>query len=179
MKTMLTTTLALSLCLAVGACADRAEPQPTSQTAAASQAERITGTFAFVLDASDVATTLRARCDGDSGGDVDRARACFDEIRAEAATEKIRFSRDAAGTMVWRSFGVKEGKEELFLEVPVELSPSGPQHVEAKIAGTPVGPQTASFPPGGVMPTMRVEIIDATTIAMIDPRKGRLVFSRE
>jgi flavin-dependent dehydrogenase len=67
---------------------------------------------------------------------------------------------------------------ETFLEVPVELKSDGPSHVLATVAGKATGFQAAKIEKSEAK-AMRVEIIDATTIAMRDPKKGRLVYTKE
>jgi hypothetical protein len=96
------------------------------QAAPTGSAALVTGTWAFVLDASDPAQAIHQSCAAKSGGDASRAEACYAEIRAEGATEKIRITTDATGRSVWRSFGEKGSTEDLVLQVPLELSSDDP-----------------------------------------------------
>lgn len=170
--------LAASL-LAACSGATSSEPSAGATRAAESTSpSRVEGTWGFVLQASDVVGPIREQCETESGGDRARADACFAGIEAQAKKEKIRFAADAGGRMVWRSYGVDDGKEELFLEVPVELAPDGAGHVLAKIAGAAKGAQAEKFERAGVK-ALRVEIVDERTIAMTDPKKGRLVYTKE
>jgi hypothetical protein len=142
--------------------------------------DSLTGTWDFVLDASDVAAKVRQSCDGKSGGDKARADVCYAEVQAEGATEKIRFSKDGSGHSLWTSFGEKDGKVVLFLEVPMDLSSESPSRIVGKVAGPLKGAQAegaADHMPVGTAVTF--QIVDAKTIAMSDPAKGRLVFTRE
>ncbi len=100
------------------------------------------------------------------------------QIATEAAREKIRFGKDASGHMVWTSFGLDGSTEKVFVQVPVELTPDGPGHVLAKVAGAPKGDMAAQFAKASIN-AMRIEVVDAHTIAMTDPRKGRLVYTKE
>jgi hypothetical protein len=138
----------------------------------------LAGTWGFVLAASDVAAPLRERCAKDAAGDSTKAQTCWNEVAAEAAHEKIRFATDPAGHTVWTSFGSEHDKEIVFVEVPVELAADGPGHVLAKVSGAPKGEHAARFAKANVN-VMRIEVVDARTIAMDDPKKGRLVFAKE
>ncbi len=51
----------------------------------------LSGTWAFVIEASDVAGRIREKCAAEAGGDAARASSCWNEIAAQAKTEKIRF----------------------------------------------------------------------------------------
>jgi hypothetical protein len=177
---------ACSTVLLLSACSGTPEaPSPaTGVSAAALPSEgavaSLTGTWDFVLDASDVAAKVHKSCDGQSSGDKVRSDACYAEVQAEGATEKIRFSSDGAGHTLWTSFGDKDGKITLFLEAPIDLSSESPTRVVGKVAGPLKGIQAESvkdhMPVGTVV---GFEIVDAKTIAMSDPAKGRLVFRRE
>jgi hypothetical protein len=177
--------LACCLGLAASACSGTTPEKPTTETSKAAltsgdSVAALAGTWGFVLDASDVAAKVRADCAGRFAADATKRDACYDEVRTEGATEKIRFSRDAAGRSLWTSFGQKGDKTELFLEIPLELSAESPRSVLGKVAGTPRGLQaedaTPHLPPGTIM---HFEIVDDQTIAMSDPKKGRLVFHKE
>ena len=149
------------------------------QVKSAETAASVEGTWAFVLDASDVAIAIRERCAAKSGGDARRTEACYAEVRTEAGNEKIRFAKDGAGH-VWSSFGEEGGKRELWLEVPMALSSESPTRIVGKATGPAKGlhaAQAARKMPAGTL--MRIEIVDGQTIAMQDPEKGRLVFRRD
>ncbi|MGC4061318.1 MAG: hypothetical protein QM749_10925 [Aquabacterium sp.] len=122
---------------------------------------RIQGTWVFVLESSEVAGAIREECKKDSAGDAAKADACYARIKTQAGKEKIRFAKDASGKMVWRSFGQDEGKEELFLEVPVRLAADGSSHVLAKVAGSAKGFQAEKFQRADVK-AVRVEISSTT-----------------
>lgn len=183
MKTIL---LSLGLLL-VTACAGSAASDTAgsgstaAQTSQASQAEPaadLSGTWGFVLASSDVAAPTRERCDKSSGGDAAKTKACWTEIATQAAKEKIRFSKDASGKTVWTSFESDGTKELVYVEVPVELASDGPGHVLAKVSGAPKGEMAAQFAKSSTN-AMRIEVRGGRTIAMNDPRKGRLVYTKE
>jgi len=153
----------------------------TSASSTAAQGEPaadLSGTWGFVLAASDVAAPLRERCAKSSNDDAAKSKACFAEIETQAKMEKIRFGKDASGKTVWTSFETDGAKESVYVEVPVELSADGPGHVLAKVAGAPRGDHAESFAKSSIN-VMRIEVVDGRTIAMNDPRKGRLVYSKE
>lgn len=184
MKTTAAALFSLSLLPLLGlasACASSSAPEsapPLGQSAAPATAADVTGTWAFVLARSDVADAVRADCATEAAGDVAKANACYAEVETQAAKEKIRFSKDASGRTVWKSFGVDGEKEVTFLEVPVEIASDGPGRVLAKVAGSATGTQAQSFGKASVS-ALRIEVVDGRTIAMTDPKKGRLVYTKE
>jgi hypothetical protein len=131
-----------------------------------------------VLASSDVATPIREECAKSSANDVTKADACWNEFATEAAREKIRFTTDGAGHTVWTSFASEGSTDVVFVEVPVEVASDGPGRVLLKVAGAPRGAHAAQFAKSSTN-LMPIEVVDGRTIAMNDPRKGRLVFSRE
>jgi len=170
-----------SLAACAGSTANDGSLASSSASSTAAQAEPaadLSGTWGFVLAASDVAAPLRERCAKSSNDDASKSKACFDEVDAQAKKEKIRFSKDASGKTVWTSFETDGAKESVYVEVPVELASDGPGHVLAKVAGPPTGQHAASFAKASIN-AMRIEVVDARTIAMNDPKKGRLVYAKE
>lgn len=149
-----------------------------SATATQAEPSALAGTWVFALTSSDVSTPLRDRCAKSSNNDAAKTQACWDEIATEAAHEKIRFAKDSAGHTVWTSFGVEGAKETVFVQVPVELASDGPGHVLAKVSGAPKGEMANQFAKSSIN-VMRIEVVDARTIAMTDPKKGRLVYTKE
>ncbi len=159
------------LAFAAAACSGAVAPEPTSTTTAAVSAADVDGTWRFVLEASDVGRDVREECHGDA--------ACWDRIAEQAKKEKIRFTRDASGAVTWTSFETDGKSETLYMQAPVELAPSG-THVVAKLVGAPKGWQAEKLAKSGVkMQAFDVEIVDAHTIAITDPKKGRLVYTKE
>lgn len=79
---------------------------------AATDGQGLEGTYDFVLESSDVAPKLREKCAGDAK--------CWQEIQAEADSEKIRFTRTAGG-LLYTSFEVEGGKEKIHFEAPADL----------------------------------------------------------
>ena len=149
-----------------------------SSTVAAAEPAALSGTWGFVLASSDVAAPLREKCAQSSNNDSAKAAACWSEIATQSAHEKIRFGKDADGNTVWTSFETDGAKESVYVQVPVQLASDGPAHVLAKVAGTPKGDMAAQFAKASIN-VMRIEVVDGKTIAMVDPRKGRLVYTRE
>ena len=184
MKTTLSLALFCSL-VSLAACAGStandgsvASSSAASTTTQAEPAADLSGTWGFVLAASDVAAPLRERCAKSSNDDAAKSNACFAEVETQAAMEKIRFGTDASSKTVWTSFETDGAKESVYVEVPVELAPDGPGHVLAKLAGAPKGVHAASFAKASIN-VLRIEVVDDHTIAMNDPKKGRLVYTKE
>lgn len=171
------TLLSVALSLALAACAGTASPEAPEQTSQAVQAAQptadIQGTWVFDLDASEVAAAVRQDCAAKPS-----PSACWSEIAAEAKLEKIRFAPGPDGHAQWTSFAADPRGEILFLTVPVDLSADGPNRVLAKVAGEAKGKQALMFAKANIN-QMRIEVVDGHTIAMLDPRKGRLVYSKE
>ena len=131
-----------------------------------------------MLAASDVAAPLSERCAKSSNDDAAMAMACWSEIATQAAMEKIRFTKDGSGHTVWTSFESDGKQESVYVEVPLELAADGPGHVLAKVSGAPKGEHAAQFAKASIN-VMRIEVVDVRSIAMTDPKKGRLVYSKE
>ena len=173
--------LSMSLAACASSTANDASLGSSASSSTAAQSEPaadIAGTWTFVLSASDVAAPLRERCAKSSNDDAAKTKACWSEITTQAAMEKIRFAKDASGHTVWTSFESDGKKESVYVEVPVELAADGPGHVLAKVSGTPKGEQAAAFSRSSIN-VMRIEVVDGRTIAMTDPKKGRLVYAKE
>jgi len=164
-------TLLAGLSLFIFACSGTSDPTEHSTAAlhATDPVPDLNGTWAFDLEASDVASAIRTRCANKPG--------CWDEIAAEAKLEKIRFAPGPNGHEQWTSFAADPRGDELFITVPVDLANDGQGHVLAKIAGPATGKQADLF--NQQTKHLRVEIVDAKTIALTDPQKGRLVYSKE
>ncbi len=176
-------TLAPLAALVLVACASTAPDAPTSSASSAQPSPAVSvndiaGTWAFDLDASDPAARIREKCDAASAGDKAKSAACYAEARTESAHEKIRFTTPENGRSTWTSFGQDGAKEEVWLSLPLDLSVEDGHHFVAKVAGKPTGLQAEHFAKANV-DVMRLEIVDARTIAMNDPKKGRLVFVKE
>lgn len=170
--------LSFAAAAAFVACASSSGSDATARAAASSGRiephAALSGTWGFVLASSDVAKDVRERCAREHA----TSDACWNEIATEAAREKIRFTTDASGHTSWRSFAQEGAEEILFVEVPIELSEGDPGWVIAKVAGEAHGERAKKFATSGI-DSMRIEVVDAKTIAMIDPTKGRLVFAKE
>jgi hypothetical protein len=174
-----------TLAITLGACASSsasdaltgssASPATAAQAAPAAD---LAGTWGFDLASSDVAAPLRARCAKNSHDDPAKTQACWNEVATQAAMEKIRFANDVTGHTVWTSFESDGSKESVYVTVPVELAADGPGHVLCKVSGEPKGEHAAQFAKSNIN-VMRIEVVDARTIAMTDPKKGRLVYSKE
>jgi len=178
---------ALAALAATAGCASASGPDSLQSSAGSTQgaqtaeasasAADLAGTWDFALAASDVAAPLREECARSSGGDAAKADACFGEIATQASKEKIRFAKAANGTVVWTSFETDGKTENVYVEVLLAIAADGPGHVLAKAAGAPKGPMAERF--AKASPTaMRIELVDPRTIAMNDPKKGRLVYTK-
>jgi hypothetical protein len=163
------TLVIVTLFLSAGCASSSAQEATAAGASAGSAAPDVSGTYAFVLEASDVARSIRESCAGDD--------ACWQRIAQQAAKEKIRFARDASGALIWSSFEVDGAEEHLFLEAPVELAKVSSKHVVVRIVASAVGAQAERV--AKLPSAIDLEIVDAKTIAMTDSKKGRLVYTKE
>lgn len=161
-KLMMTATVA-----ALGVAACGGESEPTEKTSAAISAS-LEGTYDFLLEQSDVAAPLREKCAADAK--------CWNEIREEADKEKIRFTRDTSGQLVFSSYGIEDGKEHLFLEAPVAIAEASPNVYRGRLVGWPKGKLVAQLT--RARSEMKIERRADGTITVIDEKKGRLVYKR-
>ncbi len=174
----LVTTVATTLVLA--ACASSPESQPAvavASTSADTAAVELSGAYPFVLVESDVYAGLKSKCAAESAGDAAKAQACVAAVAAEAAKEGVRFEKDAQGRVTWISYGDDEGKPVVYHQVPIALTSDGAKGATGRTLGPATGVHAQKRPivEGTVM---RFELVDAQTLAMNDPKKGRLVFRR-
>jgi hypothetical protein len=131
------------------------------------------GTYWFVFDESSVAQTVASEC-AETEKTPSAVQACVDGVRNEGANEGIRFSSPTPDQLTWTSFGVRGGQEEVFLEVPLAVAWTAGTLVQTRATGPAHGTQVQSGHKGPSDITF--DVIDAHTVAMVDPGKGRLVF---
>jgi hypothetical protein len=157
---------ALSLVFAVGCSASSSDPSPETQKSGLPL-----GRYAFVLDESDVLPKVKASCATEAD-----AAACVRDIEEQASREGIRLSVDAHGHVIWTSYVLeKDGAETVVLEAELDARWDG-----AALSGTPVAPLAGTQAATSKLPTtLRIDRVDDTTIAMVDARKGRLVFRKQ
>jgi hypothetical protein len=179
--------LAAALALPLFACASAADhpapsaSEPTTVDRAAPSAAldvlRAKGDYMFVLDESAPRAMWVARCHDENPSDPAAADACFAKVHEEAAHEGLRFSVDAQQHLVFTSFGLEDGREATYMEVPLSVASEGDRVVAATPAGPAHGLQIDKKPLAADA-VIRFEMVDERTIAMNDPSKGRLVFRR-
>jgi hypothetical protein len=183
MKKLLAAVLALPLVACASAGDHPAPPaaEPTTVDRAAPSTAllelRAGGDFMFVLDESAPASTWRTRCRAEHPLDAAAADRCYGDVREEASHEGLRFAVDANKHLVFTSFGLEDGREATYMEVPLAVASEGDRVVAATPAGAAHGLQIEKKPLASDA-VIRFELVDDTTIAMNDPQKGRLVFRR-
>lgn len=134
----------------------------------------LTGTWVFDLPSSEIATAIHAECNAKPD-----PNACWSEIATEAKREKLRFTQGSDGHTRWESFGITEdAKEEPYLAMPLDLTSDGPGHVLAKVAGPATGPHAERLATANIN-QLRFELVDAHTLVVNDPKKGRLFYTKE
>lgn len=152
-----------------------AKASSAAESAPASPVATLTsgGTYWFVFDESSVADAVKQDCAG-RFADRSAADACVDRIRKAGDQEGFRLSGSDPTALVWTSFGVTGGTEEVYLEVPLAVA-----RVEGALVEVhPTGPARGTRPPQAGRAPQKVvfEVLDARTIAMVDADKGRMVF---
>jgi hypothetical protein len=167
----------VTICLGAAACSSSGAPASASAAQDLTAADAPTsaidvlrrgGTFMFAFEESAPSAYMRAKCAQEGASTAD---ACYAQIADEARQEGLRFATDDAGHTVWTSFG-RGGQ--VFLQVPLALSAEG----NTIAVGDPVGPITGSQHHPATLGRIRFEVVDATTLVMNDPDKGKLVFHR-
>jgi len=131
------------------------------------------GTYWFVFDESSVADSVKSQC-AETEKTPPAVQACIDAVRNEGANEAIRFSSATPDQLTWTSFGVRGGQEEIFLEVPLAVVSTTGTLVQTRATGPARGTQIHGEDKGPSDITF--DVIDARTVGMVDPGKGRLVF---
>lgn len=160
---------------AVGVTSDPLTSTPGGTTAVALLEHG--GTFMFSLDESDPAARFHEQCASESGGDQAKSEACYAHVRDVGSKEGMRFALDADHHVVWTSFGQEDGKEVVYVEAPLDVTADGEHAVVSRFAAAPRGPQLAGEK-DWASARVRIELPDASTMIMRDPRKGKLVFHR-
>jgi hypothetical protein len=159
----------------VAGCDEAPAPVPVTTTSAALDARDVLargGEFHFVLDESPgILASIQERCAKEAD-----AEACVDRIREAGAREGWRIVPIDADHAKLQSFGSEEGKEEIFLEVPVALEPAAGNIVKVRPTAPLVGTR---LPPAEKMANgIGIEVIDENTLGFVDGPRGRLLFRR-
>src|SRR5579883_11066 len=184
----MTRVAALFATMTLAACASQSPDAPSAPPAGASTGSlgaadaqtpaldvlRRGGSFAFSLDESDPAKYFRDQCAKESGGDAAKADACYAHVREVGSHEGIRFSLDERKQLVWTSYGTENGTEAIYIEAPLAITTEGDRAVWGTPAGEVRGAQLAREPHPARL-RVRFEVVDASTVTMVDPEKGRLV----
>jgi hypothetical protein len=95
---------------------------------------------------------------------------CAKEAETSAAGEGIRFEGGA-----WISFGTEKGKEVVYNKVKYKIASES----DDKLTLTPDGKDEGKKPMKALPKEMVIEVVDESTVAMSDPKKGRLVFKKK
>lgn len=178
---MFVRSLSLAASFILVACSGASAPDSAADVSAAATAPtdamrvlNAGGTFAFSLDESAPAATIRRMCAKESDPD-----ACYAKVRTHGAQEKIKLAPDGAGHVVFSSFGPEDdGHVVVWIEVPLTLTAEGNNAAVGRQAGPDRG-AWAKKVDGKVDRAVRFEVPDAATVVMIDPEKGRLVSHKE
>lgn len=161
--------LSLALSASAAACSHPAADEATAAAPAgatkASAEEIVTkgGTFAFSLDDSHrVASILKLRCSFQSSD-------CYAKTAKEAALEGVRFEKNAAGELVFVSYG----DDEVYHKATFRIVDRTPTTVTIEPTGKDEGIHAAQKGPAKLV----VEAHD-DVVALEDPVKGKLVYRR-
>lgn len=143
------------------------EPKPAPKEKKKAPREVIEGaTYMFSLaDSPDAQKLVDEGCKKAKKADV-----CKKDAETSAAGEGIRFEN---GT--WISFGTEKGKEVVYNKVKYKIAKEG----DDKLTLTPDGKDEGTRPMKTLPTELVVEVPDESTVAMSDPKKGRLVFKKK
>ncbi len=139
--------------------------------------------FMFSLEGSaQRLAAVTAKCGAEQGSDSDKMQGCIDKVKAAAANEGFRFEARDDDKWTWISHGrAADGSEEVFIKAVVALQESPADRLVVKVAGEVSGKQWDAMPDKAkaAMKDVSISIIvvDATTVAMDSPKKGRLVYN--
>jgi hypothetical protein len=183
MKTMNTDSIVraslLGCMLGLAACSGAPETsEREAATVTAALGVGLDGTWDFAVEASDVRADLKAQCqrEGERADDPSRGAACWQDVLAESRNEKIRFTHDVSGRLVWTSFAVQGGNEEVFVELPISLTASAQGRITARAAGWPKGTFVGRLK--NLNAELEIERPADGSVVIVDPKKGRLVYRR-
>jgi type IV secretory pathway VirB10-like protein len=130
--------------------------------------------FMFSLaDSPDAMKAVTEAC-GKKKKDEDKKK-CEDDAKAAAAEEGIRFEKgEKEGTWAWVSFGKEKDKEVIYNKITIKDPKFEDKKVTFIMTGKDSGKRAMKFKDGDASPA--TELVDDTTVAMTDPKKGKLVF---
>lgn len=148
-------------------------PPPPKKTAK----EVVTGgtTFMFSLaDSLDAKKLATEDCEKKTKKDEAKMAECMKGVEDAAANEGCRFEKDekAEGAWWWVSFGKDKDKEVIYNKVKFTITAETPTKLTIKPEGRDMGKKPIAKLPA----EMTLEIPDETTVGMMDPKKGLLVY---
>ncbi len=151
------------------------EPPPKKKTAK----EVVTAegaVFMFSLaDSPDAKKLADEACAKTAKKDEKKLDACKKEAEVAAAGEGIRFEKDAKGDWWWVSFGKEKDKEVVYNKVKFKIA----LEADDKLTLTPEGKDEGKKPMKTLPKEVVVDVTDESTVAMSDPKKGKLIFKKK
>jgi hypothetical protein len=154
------------------------EPPPPPPPPKKTAKEIVTGgsTFMFSLDDSADAKKMHGDECAKKSKKQDKIDACMKDVAATAAKEGIRFEKDDKGAWWYVSFGADaKGKEVVHNKIAFKIT----KEEDGKLTTAPEGKDAGKSPMKTLPKEVVVEVPDESTIAMSDPKKGRLVFKKK
>ena len=152
------------------------EPPPPPPKKSAKDIVTGGGTFMFSLDDSSDAKKMNQDDCGKKSKKQDKIDACMKDVAATAMHEGMRFEKDDKGAWWWVSFGQDaKGKEVVYNKVAFKIT----KEEDGKLTTAPEGKDVGKRPMKTLPKEVVVEVPDENTIAMTDPKKGRLVFKKK
>ena len=154
------------------------EPPPPPPPPKKTAKEIVTGgsTFMFSLDDSADAKKMHGDDCAKKSKKQDKVDACMKDVAATAAKEGIRFEKDDKGAWWYVSFGADaKGKEVVHNKIAFKIT----KEEDGKLTTAPEGKDAGKSPMKTLPKEVVVEVPDENTIAMTDPKKGRLVFKKK
>jgi hypothetical protein len=152
------------------------EPPPPKKKTAKEvvTAEGATFMFSFA-DSADAKKLADENCGKTAKKDDKKLDACKKEAETAAAGEGIRFEKDAKGDWWWISFGKEKDKEVVYNKVKFKIA----SEADDKLTLTPEGKDEGKKPMKTLPKEVVVDVPDENTVAMSDPKKGKLIFKKK
>ena len=131
--------------------------------------------FMFSLaDSADAKKLVDEDCGKKAKKDDKKLEACKKDADLAASVEGIRFEQ-VKDEWWWISFGREKDKEVIFNKVKFKIA----NESNDKLTLTPEGKDEGKRAMKTLPKEMVIEVPDESTVAMSDPKKGRLVFKKK
>lgn len=152
------------------------EPPPPPKKTAKEVVTAEGAVFMFSLaDSADAKKLADEDCAKKAKKDDKKLESCKKDAESAASGEGMRFEKDAKGDWWWISFGKEKDKEVVYNKVKFKIA----NESEGKLTLTPEGKDEGKKPMKTLPKEVVVDVPDESTVAMSDPKKGKLIFKKK